>query len=72
VKTYCEVLAEYGAHPEAKSLGPGREVCGRQTMGLLQRRPVTRGSLTYWGKESNKLKEVEAGLVHDPEEVDTE
>jgi hypothetical protein len=72
VKTYHDVLAEYRTHPEPKSLGPDREVCGRQTVGLLQRRPVTRGTVTYVGKESNRLEEVEAGLVHDPEEVYTE
>jgi hypothetical protein len=72
VKTYRDVVAEYGTHPEAKSLGPDGKVCGRQTVGLLQRRPVTRGSLTWLGKESNRLEEVEAGLVHDPEEVYTE
>jgi hypothetical protein len=72
VKTYRDVLAEYRTHPEAKSLGPDGEVCDRQTVGLLQRRPVTRGTLTYVGKESNRLEEVEAGVVHDPEEVYTE
>jgi hypothetical protein len=72
VKTYREVLAEYRTHPEAKSLGPDGAVCGRQTVGLLQRRLVARGTLTYVGKESNKLEEVEAGLIHDPEEVYTE
>jgi hypothetical protein len=72
VKTYRDVLAEYRTHPEAKSLGPDGEVCSRQSIGLLQRRPVTRSRLTYVGKESNKLEEVEAGLVHDPDEVYTE
>jgi hypothetical protein len=72
VKTYREVLSEYRTHPEAKSLGPDGAVCGRQSIGLLQRRPVTRDSLAYVGKESNRLEEVEAGLVHDPEEVYTE
>ena len=71
VKTYRDVLAEYLTHPEAKSLDPDGEVCSRQTIGLLQRRPVTRSSLSYVGKESNKLEEVEAGLVYDPEEVYT-
>jgi hypothetical protein len=72
IKTYHDVLTEYRIHPEAKSLGPDGKVCGRQTVGLLQRRPVMRGTLTYVGKESNRLEEVEAGLVHDPEEVYTE
>jgi hypothetical protein len=42
------------------------------TTGLLRRRPVTRESLAYVGRESNRLEEVEAGLIHDPDEVYTE
>jgi hypothetical protein len=39
VKTYRSVLADYRTHPEAKSLGPDGEPCGKQTRGLLTRRP---------------------------------
>lgn len=39
------------------------------TVGLLRRRPVTGITLDYVGKESNRLEEVQTGLVHDPEEV---
>jgi hypothetical protein len=72
VKTYRDVLEEYRTHPEAKSLDPEGEVCSRQAIGLLQRRPVTRSRLIYVGKESNRLEEVEAGLIHDLDEVYTE
>jgi hypothetical protein len=72
VKTYGDVLAEYRTHPEMKSLGPDGQVCSKQSRGLLQRRPVTVLSITHVGKESNRLEEVQAGLVHDPEEVYTE
>jgi hypothetical protein len=41
-------------------------------VGLLRRRLVTKLSLTHIGKESNLLEEVEAGLVHDPDEIYTE
>jgi hypothetical protein len=72
VKTYRNVLAEYRRHPESKSLAPDGTPCTGTTVGLLRRRPVTALYLTHVGKESNRLEEVEAGLVHDPEEVYTE
>ena len=59
-------------HPEAKSVGPDGLPCGRQTVGILRRRPVTTLYVTHVGKESNRLEEVEAGVVHDPEEIYTE
>jgi hypothetical protein len=71
IRTYREVLDEYRTHPEAKSLDPTGKVCDRQSIGFLRRRPVTRSSRSYVGKESNQLEEVEAGLVHDPDEVYT-
>ena len=72
VKTYRDVLDEYRAHAETKSLAPDGTLCVGATSGLLQRRPVTRLFLTHVGKESNRLEEVDAGLIHDPEEVYTE
>ena len=39
-RTYCDVLAQFLAHPEAKSLDPDGEPVGRNTRGLLQRCPV--------------------------------
>jgi hypothetical protein len=41
-------------------------------MGLLPRWRVTKLYGAYVGKESNRLEEVDAGLIHDPEEVYTE
>jgi len=69
VKTYADVLAEYRVHPEPKGLGPDGLPCGRQTRGLLSRRPVTAAYITYIGKESNRLDDRAAGLIHDSEEV---
>jgi hypothetical protein len=71
VKTYRDVLDEYRAHAETKSLAPDGSMCSGSTIGLLWRRPVTALYLTHVGKESNRLEEVEAGLVHDPDEVYT-
>lgn len=69
VKTYADILADYRVHPEPKSLGPDGPPCGRQTRGLMNRRPVTGAYITYIGKESNKLDDRQAGLIHDNEEV---
>ena len=59
VRTYRDVLAQFLAHPEAKSLGPDGEPVARNTRGLLQRRPVE-GILPVMrlGKESNKLDDL--------------
>jgi hypothetical protein len=72
VKTYRDVLDEYRGHPESKSLAPDGTLCRGSTVGLLRRRPVTALCLKHVGKESNRLEEVEAGLVHDADEVYTE
>lgn len=72
VRSYRDVLEEYRHHPEAKSLGSDGKVCNRRTVGLLRRRLVTAAWVTHVGKESNQLEEVEAGLVHDPDDVYTE
>ncbi len=69
VQSYGEVIARYLVHPEAMSLGPDALPCGKRTIGLLQRRPVILGELVYIGKETNRLEEVEQGLVHDWDEV---
>jgi len=44
---------------------------GKQTRGLLQRRHVRIDSINAIDKESNSLEEVEAGLVHDEQNVYT-
>ena len=44
----------------------------KQTIGLLQRRHVSVGQITYIGRESNQLEEVDAGTVHDAAGVYTE
>ena len=63
VKSYGDVLEEYEYHEEAKCADASGAPCGKQTVGLLQRRHVTIESMTPIGKESNKLEEVEEGTV---------
>lgn len=69
VETYLDVLASYPFHPEPKSLGPDGRPCGRRTVGLLRRRPVSPMSVVYIGKEANRLEDREVGLVHDLDAV---
>jgi hypothetical protein len=71
VQTYGEVIDGYEYHPEAKFAEAHGQPCGKQTLGLLQRRHVRIGELTNIGKESNSLEEVQAGLIHDEHNVYT-
>jgi hypothetical protein len=71
VKTYDDVLREYAIHPESKCADANGKPCVKQTEGLLQRRHVRIDEIKYVGKESNSLEEVEADLIHSPENVYT-
>jgi hypothetical protein len=71
IKTIGEVAHEYLEHAESKSADGGDVPCGPTTRGLLQRRHVRPGVITYIGKEANRIEEVEAGLVHHIDEVRT-
>lgn len=68
-QTYRDVLARYPFHPEPKSLGPDGRPCERRTEGLLARRPVEVLTVTYVGKEANRIDDLAAGLVHALDEV---
>jgi hypothetical protein len=72
VKTYGEVLREYEFHPGAKSADARGKPSGKQTVGLLRRRHVRVERIIYIGRESNRLEEMEAGILHSPESVYTE
>jgi hypothetical protein len=63
------VYEEYEFHPEPKSAGANGEAADRRTCGLLARRSVEAVSITYVGKESNLLEDVENEIVHDWDEV---
>jgi hypothetical protein len=69
VKTYGDILGEYEFHPESKCADWKGNVCGKQTVGLLQRRHIQIDGITYIGKESNRLEEVEAGTIHSADDV---
>jgi hypothetical protein len=72
VKTYGEVLREYEFHLGAKNADAKGKPSGKQTIGLLQRRHIRLERIIYIGRESNRLEEIEAGILHSPESVYTE
>jgi len=72
VKTYGDVVTEYQFHPEAKCADAFGAPCGRQTIGLLQRRHVKIDLIKCIGKESNSLENVNEGIVHSEENMYTE
>ena len=72
VETYSEVLREYEFHAESKCADADGKPCGKQAIGLLQRRHIRIDQIKYIGKESNSLEEVEAGLIHSAPNVYTE
>jgi hypothetical protein len=72
VKTYGDVLREYEFHSESKCADASGNACNKQSVGLLQRRHIRIGLIKYIGKESNKMEDVEAGLVHSERGVYTD
>jgi hypothetical protein len=68
---YGDVLREYKYHPEAKCANADGIPCGKQTVGLLQRRHIRIDEIKYIGKESNSLEEIESGLNQTEENVYT-
>ena len=71
VKTYGETFREYEFHAGAKSADARGKPSGKQTVGLLRRRSVQVERIVYIGRESNRLEEIEAGVIHSPESVYT-
>lgn len=69
IQSYSDVLAEYRVHPEPKSRAPDGSRSGWHSIGLLQRRPVEAIRIVHIGKEANDLDDLQAGVVHDVEEV---
>lgn len=68
-RTYREVLVDYLANPEAKSLRADGSPCMSDTTGLLGRRRVRLKTVSHVGKESNQLEDVQTGLVENHSDV---
>jgi hypothetical protein len=72
LSTFRDVVEAYRYHEEAKSSGPDGTPGGKRAGGLLGRLSIVApGEPRYVGKESNRLEEVEAGIVGDEEDVQT-
>ncbi|MEQ8832823.1 MAG: hypothetical protein RIB67_00100 [Miltoncostaeaceae bacterium] len=71
VKSYRQVLDAYLAHPEAKATGPDGAGSGPAARGLLGRRSVCPATISHIGKESNRLDDVQHGLVLDGSEIES-
>jgi hypothetical protein len=63
VQSYADVVDAYEFHPEAKCATADGTTSDKQTKGLHFRRHIIIDSITYIGKESNELEDVEAGTV---------
>jgi hypothetical protein len=72
LQTYRDVVREFRTRLEAKSIAANGMACTRKTVGLLQRRVVRDTYVAHVGKETNKFKEVEGGIEHDPDAIYTE
>jgi len=72
VKSMRDVLAEFWTHPESKSADQFGGRSTQQIIGLLHWWQLQETFIAHAGKEANRLKEVDAGLVHDADAVQTE
>jgi DNA-binding transcriptional ArsR family regulator len=70
--TYGGVVADYRLHPEVKSGDPRGGPGVRGSVGFLPRLHVVATEVRHIGKESNRLEEVEDGLLTASDEVYTE
>lgn len=68
--TVGDVVRDYRLHPETKSGDPRGGLGRRGSVGLLPRLTVRAiGLPLHIGKESNRLEEVQDGIVDDPDDV---
>ena len=72
VKSYGDVLREYEYHPEAKCADASGAPCRSKPLGCSDGATSRSTSITYIGKESNQLEEVEEQSLLDPSDVYTE
>ncbi len=68
----CAGFYRYEFHLGAKNADAKGKPSGKQTFGLLRRRHVRVDQIIYIGRESNRLEEMEAGVIHSPDSVYTE
>ncbi|MCH8877953.1 MAG: hypothetical protein IIA89_14235 [Chloroflexi bacterium] len=62
VQTFGSYFMRYRSLPCSEFLGPDGRPCGRETSGILERRPVRRLHTVLIGKETNELVLVDLGI----------
>lgn len=72
IKDYASVIEEIAHHPESKCADAAGAPSDRGTVGLHFLRHVVIEQVRFIGKEANEIEDVEAGLVHSADEVQTE
>jgi hypothetical protein len=72
LRTIADVIRDYRLHPDPKSGDPEGGRSHRGSQGLLPRLHLRVTGVRHIGKESNRLDEVEGGIVRDAGEVYTE
>jgi hypothetical protein len=72
LKTIADVVRDYRLHPDPKSGDPAGGRSHRGSRGLLPRLHLEVTEVRHIGKESNRLDEVEEGIIRDASEVYTE
>ena len=72
LRTIADVIRDYRLHPDPKSGDPQGGRSHRGSRGLLPRLHLDVTEVRHIGKESNRLDEVEDGIVRDAAEVYTE
>jgi hypothetical protein len=72
LRTIADVVRDYRLHPDPKSGDPEGGRSHRGSRGLLPRLHLDVTEVRHIGKESNRLDEVEDGIIRDASEVYTE
>lgn len=62
-QTYRELFTHHALNPEYKFLGPNGKPCSPHTDGWLDRRPTRITTFKHMGKESNRIEDLEIGLI---------
>ena len=71
VRTYRDIATKYLDHPDPRRLDEHGKPCQRNTRGRVTPRHINAIHIEQIGKESNRLDEAAAGLIHDPADTYT-
>ncbi len=69
IRSYRDVIVEFCSNPEPKSADADGRTASRRTRGLLVRRRIRRIAIERVGKETNRLEDMQNGMIHQWREV---